>query len=149
MNNKLSFQLEKKGFPVNIGELEFFFGTTTEELTRFFDVQSEFEEKVKELKNQLKQIKNTDKPDKEDTLQILRISKELAKAEYDALLGEGSFEKIYSVYRDVEQLIDLFDPISFEVAEAIEKEAVKRKDSITKKKSELMKKRALKNKKKK
>ncbi|AUB52037.1 hypothetical protein EM4838_03170 [Enterococcus mundtii] len=149
MSNKLSFQLEKKGFPVKIGELEFFFGTTTEELTRFFDVQSEFDERAKELKNQLKQIKNTDKPDKEDTLQILRISKELAKAEYDALLGEGSFEKIYSVYRDVEQLIDLFDPISFEVAEAIEKEAVKRKDSITKKKSELMKKRALKNKKKK
>lgn len=149
MSNKLSFQLEKKGFPVKLGELEFFFGTTTEELTRFFDVQSEFDERAKELKNQLKQIKNTDKPDKEDTLQILRISKELAKAEYDALLGEGSFEKIYSVYPDVEQLIDLFDPISFEVAEAIEKEALKRKDSITKKKSELMKKRALKNKKKK
>lgn len=65
------------------------------------------------------------------------------------MLGEGSFEKIYSVHRDVEQLIDLFDPISFEVAEAIEKEALKRKDSLSKKKADLLKKKALKNKKKK
>ncbi|EGP5670176.1 hypothetical protein DSH57_00795 [Enterococcus faecium] len=149
MTNKVSFQLEKKGFPVNIGDLEFFFGTTTEELTRFFDVQAEFEEHVKELKQQLKQIKNIDTPDKEDALRIISLTKELAKAEYDSLLGEGSFERIYSTYSDAEQLIELFDPIAFEVAGAIEKEALKRKDTLSKKKADLLKKKALKNKKKK
>ncbi|EOD7435749.1 hypothetical protein ACJQ40_000182 [Enterococcus faecium] len=149
MSNKVSFQLEKKGFPVNIGEVEFFFGTTTEELTRFFDVQAEFENKAKELKQQLKQIKNIDEPKKEDAIQIVDLTKKLAKAQYDSLLGEGSFEKIYSVYPDAEQLIEIFDPISFEIAEAIEKEALKRKDIISKKKADLLKKKALKNKKKK
>lgn len=149
MTNKVSFQLEKKGFPVNIGDLEFFFGTTTEELTRFFDVQAEFEEHVKELKQQLKQIKNIDTPDKEDALRIISLTKELAKAEYDSLLGEGSFERIYSTYPDAEQLIELYDPIAFEVAGAIEKEALKRKDTLSKKKADLLKKKALKNKKKK
>ncbi|MBE8847878.1 hypothetical protein [Enterococcus durans] len=149
MTNKLSFQLEKKGFPVNIGEVEFFFGTTPEELTRFFDVQAEFDEKVKELKQQLKQIKNIEQPEKEDAIKIIALTKDLAKAEYDSLFGEGAFEKIYSVYPDAEQLIELFDPISFEIAEAIEKEALKRKDSVSKKKADLLKKKALKNKKKK
>lgn len=64
-------------------------------------------------------------------------------------LVKDHLKKIYSVYRDVEQLIDLFDPISFEVAEAIEKEALKRKDTLSKKKADLLKKKALKNKKKK
>ena len=149
MTNKLSFQIEKKGFPINIGEVEFFFGTTPEELTRFFDTQAEFEEQVKELKQQLKQIKNIEQLEKEDAIKIIDLTKSLAKAEYDSLLGKGSFEKIYSVYRDVEQLIDLFDPISFEVADAIEKEALKRKDTLSKKKADLLKKKALKNKKKK
>lgn len=149
MANKLSFQIEKKGFPINIGEVEFFFRTTPEELTRFFDIQAELEEQVKNLKQQLKQIKNIEQPEKEDTLKIIALTKDLAKVEYDSLLGEGSFEKIYSVYPDANQLVDLFDPIAFEVAEAIEREALKRKDTLSKKKADLLKKKALKNKKKK
>lgn len=145
----MEFQLERSGFPIKIGELEFFFGTTTEELTRFFDVQEEFELKAKECQLKLDSIKNIEKPTKKDTLLIIELSKELATCEYDALLGIGAFEKIYEKYPDVEQLLDLFDPISFEVAEAIEKEALKRKDTISKKKADLLKKKALKNKKKK
>lgn len=145
----MEFKIIRQGFPIKIGELEFFFGTTPEELTRFFDVQEEFEDKAKECQDKLKLIKNVEAPTKEDTLLIIELTKELATCEYDSLLGEGSFEKIYSVYPDVEQLVDLFDSISFEVAEAIEKEALKRKDTLSKKKADLLKKKALKNKKKK
>lgn len=95
MTNKLSFQIEKKGFPINIGEVEFFFGTTPEELTRFFDTQAEFEEQVKELKQQLKQIKNIEQPEKEDAVKIINLTKSLAKAEYDSLLGEGSLKNLF------------------------------------------------------
>lgn len=145
----MEFKIIRQGFPIKIGELEFFLGTTPEELTRFFDVQEEFEDKAKECQAKLKLIKNVEAPTKEDTLLIIELTKELATCEYDSLLGEGSFEKIYSVYPDVEQLVDLFDSISFEVAEAIEKEALKRKDTLSKKKADLLKKKALKNKKKK
>lgn len=145
----MEFKIIRQGFPIKIGELEFFFGTTPEELTRFFDAQEELEAKVKECQEKLKLVKNVEVPTKEDTLLIIELTKELATCEYDALLGEGSFEKIYSVYPDVEQLVDLFDSISFEVAEAIEKETLKRKDALSKKKADLLKKKALKNKKKK
>lgn len=145
----LEIKVERTGFPIKIGELDFFFGTTPEELTRFFDVQEEFEAKAKKCQEKLKLIKNVEVPTKEDTLLIIELTKELATCEYDSLLGEGTFEKIYSVYPDVEQLINLFDSISFEVAEAIEKEALKRKDILSKKKANLLKKKAVKHKKKK
>ncbi len=145
----MEFQIEKRGFPIKIGELEFFFGTTVEELTRFFDAQEEYEAKVKECEEKLKSIKNIDQPTKEDTLLILELSEELATVKYDALLEEGAFKEIYKKYTDIEQLLDLFETLEFEVAEKIANESAKRKDAVSKKKADLLKKKALKNKKKK
>ncbi|MGH1757311.1 hypothetical protein [Enterococcus hirae] len=145
----MEFQIEKRGFPIKIGELEFFFGTTVEELTRFFDAQEEYEAKVKECEEKLKSIKNIDQPTKEDTLLIVELSEELATVKYDALLGEGAFKEIYEKYTDIEQLLDLFETLEFEVAEKIADESAKRQDTVSKKKADLLKKKALKNKKKK
>ncbi|HFC9436979.1 TPA: hypothetical protein ACF1UP_001751 [Enterococcus hirae] len=145
----MEFQIEKRGFPIKIGELEFFFETTVEELTRFFDAQEEYEAKVKECEEKLKSIKNIDQPTKEDTLLIVELSEELATVKYDALLGEGAFKEIYEKYTDIEQLLDLFETLEFEVAEKIANESAKRQDAVSKKKADLLKKKALKNKKKK
>ncbi|HBC2896089.1 hypothetical protein IGK80_002338 [Enterococcus sp. DIV0609] len=145
----MEFQIEKRGFPIKIGELEFFFGTTVEELTRFFDAQEEYEAKVKECEEKLKSIRNIDQPTKEDTLLIVELSEELATVKYDALLGEGAFKEIYEKYTDIEQLLDLFETLEFEVAEKIANESAKRQDAVSKKKADLLKKKALKNKKKK
>ncbi|EGO2586394.1 hypothetical protein IHC39_000935 [Enterococcus faecalis] len=145
----MEFQIEKRGFPIKIGELEFFFGTTVEELTRFFDAQEEYEAKVKECEEKLKSIKNIDQPTKEDTLLIVELSEELATVKYDALLGEGAFKEIYEKYTDIEQLLNLFETLEFEVAEKIANESAKRQDAVSKKKADLLKKKALKNKKKK
>ncbi|MDN3074143.1 hypothetical protein [Enterococcus faecalis] len=145
----MEFKIEKRGFPIKIGELEFFFGTTVEELTRFFDAQEEYEAKVKECEEKLKSIKNIDQPTKEDTLLIVELSEELATVKYDALLGEGAFKEIYEKYTDIEQLLDLFETLEFEVAEKIANESAKRQDVVSKKKADLLKKKALKNKKKK
>lgn len=65
------------------------------------------------------------------------------------MLGEGSYEKIYSKYQDAVQLFDLFDPIAENVAEAIENDAKEREDKLAQRKANMLKKKALKNKKKK
>lgn len=130
----MEFQIEKRGFPIKIGELEFFFGTTVEELTRFFDAQEEYEAEVKECEEKLKSIKNIDQPTKEDTLLIVELSEELATVKYDALLGEGAFKEIYEKYTDIEQLLDLFETLEFEVAEKIANESAKRQDAVSKRK---------------
>ncbi|MGF1946662.1 hypothetical protein [Enterococcus gallinarum] len=146
----MQFEIKRSGFPINIGEIEFFFGTTVEELTRFFDVQDEVEEKIAPLvKKREKLVIDQENITKRDAESLIEISNELNAIQYDALLGEGSYEKIYSQYQDAVQLFDLFDPIAENVAEAIENDAKDREDKLAQRKANMLKKKALKNKKKK
>ncbi|NCE16494.1 hypothetical protein FSZ06_05730 [Enterococcus gallinarum] len=146
----MQFEIKRSGFPINIGEIEFFFGTTVEELTRFFDVQDEVEEKIAPLvKKREKLVIDQENITKSDAESLIEISNELNAIQYDALLGDGSYEKIYSKYQDAIQLFDLFDPIAENVAEAIENDAKDREDKLAQRKANMLKKKALKNKKKK
>lgn len=146
----MQFEIKRSGFPINIGEIEFFFGTTVEELTRFFDVQDEVEEKIAPLmKKREKLVIDQENMTKSDAQSLIEISNELNAIQYDALLGDGSYEKIYSKYQDAIQLFDLFDPIAENVAEAIENDAKDREDKLAQRKANMLKKKALKNKKKK
>lgn len=146
----MQFEIKRSGFPINIGEIEFFFGTTVEELTRFFDVQDEVEEKIAPLvKKREKLVIDQENITKSDAESLIEISNELNAIQYDALLGDGSYEKIYSKYQDAIQLFDLFDPIAEIVAEAIENDAKDREDKLAQRKANMLKKKALKNKKKK
>lgn len=146
----MQFEIKRSGFPINIGEIEFFFGTTVEELTRFFDVQDEVEEKIAPLvKKREKLVIDQENITKSDAESLIEISNELNAIQYDALLGDGSYEKIYSKYQDAVQLFDLFDPIAENVAEAIENDAKDREDKLAQRKANMLKKKALKNKKKK
>lgn len=146
----MQFEIKRSGFPINIGEIEFFFGTTVEELTRFFDVQDEVEEKIAPLvKKREKLVIDQENITKSDAESLIEISNELNAIQYDALLGDGSYEKIYSKYQDAIQLFDLFDPIAENVAEAIENDAKDREDKLAQRKANMLKKKALKNRKKK
>lgn len=146
----MQFEIKRSGFPINIGEIEFFFGTTVEELTRFFDVQDEVEEKIAPLvKKREKLVIDQENITKSDAESLIEISKELNAIQYDALLGDGSYEKIYSKYQDAIQLFDLFDPIFENIIEAIENYAKEREDKLAQRKANMLKKKALKNKKKK
>ena len=146
----MQFEIKRSGFPINIGGIEFFFGTTVEELTRFFDVQDEVEEKIAPLvKKREKLVIDQENITKSDAESLIEISNELNAIQYDALLGEGSYEKIYSKHNDVLLLFDLFDPIAENVAEAIENDAKDREDKLAQRKANMLKKKAHKNKKKK
>ena len=90
----MQFEIKRSGFPINIGEIEFFFGTTVEELTRFFDVQDELEDKIAPLmKKREKLVIDQENMTKSDAESLIEISNELNAIQYDALLGEGSYEK--------------------------------------------------------
>ncbi|MGX7133086.1 hypothetical protein [Enterococcus songbeiensis] len=146
----MQFDIKVSGFPITIGNIEFFFGTSVEELTRFFDVQSEIEEKVKPLLQKREKLEvDVDNLQKRDVEKLIDISNDLNALQYDALLGNGSYEKIYKKYPDAVQLFDLFDPIAEQVAESIENDAKGREDKLAERKANMLKKKALKNKKKK
>lgn len=144
----MKFEVKRSGFPINIGSLEFFFGTSIEELTRFFEVQDEIEEKLQPLLNMRESLtKNKGDITSNDVKELIKVSNDLNAIQYDALLGEGSYSKIYSEYQDAVQLFDLFDPIAENVAEAIENDAKNREDRLSERRANLIKKKALKNKK--
>ncbi|MGL9877975.1 hypothetical protein [Enterococcus sp. DIV0240d] len=146
----MKFDIKRSGFPINIGTLEFFFGTSVEELTRFFDVQEEIEDKINPLvKKREKLAIDQENITKNDANNLISISNEMNALQYDALLGDGSYEKIYAEYPDAVQLFDLFDSIAEKVAEAIENDAKDREDKLAERKANMLKKKALKNKKKK
>lgn len=144
----MKFEVKRSGFPINIGKLEFFFGTSVEELTRFFEVQDEIEEKIQPLMSAREQLtKNKGDATSDDVKELINVSNQLNTIQYDALLGDGSYEKIYAEHPDAVQLFDLFDLIAENVAEALENDAKDREDRLSERRANLIKKKALKNKK--
>ncbi|OUZ24157.1 hypothetical protein A5867_001843 [Enterococcus sp. 6D12_DIV0197] len=144
----MKFEVKRSGFPINIGKLEFFFGTSVEELTRFFEVQDEIEEKIQPLMSAREKLtKNKGDATSDDVKELINVSNQLNTIQYDALLGDGSYEKIYAEHPDAVQLFDLFDLIAENVAEALENDAKDREDRLSERRANLIKKKALKNKK--
>lgn len=126
MTEIISLDINRKGFPIKIGNIEFFFSTTLEDLTRFFDLQDEVEKKLSPLEMKLNDMKDsTETSDKAN--RFIEISKEITKIQYDGLLGEGSFNTIYKEYKDIEQLSGIFEELALNVAKTIEKESIARK----------------------
>lgn len=143
----MEFKVKQSGFPVVIGELEFFFGTSTEELTNFFTIKEEADKKIAEIQAKIKELKPTSVDNQQDAKKIVELIKELGKVEYDALLGEGAYDSVYEKYPDAEQLLNLFDSISEAIAEQLEKNAEGRQEEMKKRKKRLLQKKALKDKK--
>lgn len=144
----MKFEVKRSGFPINIGKLEFFFGTSVEELTRFFEVQDEIEEKIQPLMSAREKLtKNKGDATSDDVKELINVSNQLNTIQYDALLGDGSYEKIYAEHPDAVQLFDLFDLIAENVTEALENDAKDREDRLSERRANLIKKKALKNKK--
>ena len=145
----LNIDIKKRGFPINFGPVQFFFGTAAEELIRFFDTQEKYEAEAQKIAEEVQGLKKLENPTKEEVSALLEATQKLAEIQYDGLLGEGAFERIYKEFPDVDQLLELFDDVCLSIAENIEEETEKRKDDLSKKKTNALKKKALKNKKKK
>lgn len=153
----LNFELKKSGFPITIGNIEFFFETSGEKINEYLNRQEknivEFEKIEKEVLEvgdlsdfeEENQEQNKDVKMKID--KVISLTKEMARLEYDTLLGDGSFEKIYEEFPDVTELRAVYIAIDDAVSEAIISDASKRADYVTKKRAEILKKKATKRKK--
>lgn len=145
----LKFELEREGFPIEIGSSKFFFGTSVEDLTRFFTLLDDVEKEAAKLADQIDAKKITDEVTAENVDEIMKLQRGIAKIQYDAALGEGAFEKIYEEFPYIDVLLEKYDEIDFHIAERVEKETTLRADKFNKKKAEMMKKKAIKKRKRK
>lgn len=154
----LKFELQKNGFPITIGSVEFFFETSSEKIKEFFERLEKYDLESEKLRTELAELDGAPDLDEEDTVKWLAKAKEEATAgldltkrvatiSYDSLLGEGSFDKIYETFDDVTKLFEIFPVIEDAVADAIIDNAEVRNDTLNKKRAEILKKKAAKRKK--
>ena len=154
----LKFELQKNGFPITIGSVEFFFETSSEKIKEFFDRLEKYDLESEKLRAELAELDGAPDLDEEDATKwlskakeeavtALDLTKRVATISYDSLMGEGSFNKIYDTFDDVTKLFEIFPIIEDAVADAIIDNAEVRNDTLNKKRAEILKKKAAKRKK--
>ena len=113
----INIELKRSGFPVKIGEFEFWFDTSNEAMKRFIKINEVVNDKynayLKEISERANKGEFDDAKNGEinDTVldQAIDLEKKKVEIKYDALFGEGSFEKIYAKYPDYLALDEALD----------------------------------------
>lgn len=112
----INLEVKRTGFPIKIGTLEFWFDTRLEHLKDLANAEQVVTDKLNALKEDIIKSKLSDL-DVEisaettvnaDVLETLEGGLDLftkkMEIEYDVLLGEGAFKKLYSEYPDAKAL---------------------------------------------
>lgn len=100
-------KLERQGFTISIDELDFFIPMSSENFVGLFDIDERIKEKSKIFQEKLKEIVGNEKKLTADSFKkTIALKKEYLTDVYDSILGEGSFEKLYTYHPYVDDLIE-------------------------------------------
>lgn len=130
----IQIDIQRTGFPVRIGEVELWFDDSMESLSNFFDAEKKLQEKDLEIAEKLKEYEDVDESamDTVTAHKILELKKESISAFYENVFGEGSFDKIYNNYPDINELENIIVPIGKSISDMIlerESKRVKKAES--------------------
>lgn len=103
---EINIKLERTGFPVKIGGHEFFYSTSSESAKRYVELEATVNERIKELQKSIVDTAIIDGQtvDVDSFGKAIDYAKEGVKLNYDLLLGEGTFDTLYTDFPDVEAL---------------------------------------------
>lgn len=151
MTQDLVIDIKRTGFPVKFGSLELWFDSSLENLRRFFDFENIAREKLKEIQDKAQHIHFPEEVDADsfDTVTVdaaFDVEKEFLAVQYDVLLGDGSFKKIYAEYPDFLALEKALETVGKGIAERVEELEVERKERTESIKSEYLQKKQAKRK---
>ena len=79
----LKFELQKNGFPITIGSVEFFFETSSEKIKEFFDRLEKYDLESEKLRAELAELDGAPDLDEEDATKWLFKTKEEAVTALD------------------------------------------------------------------
>ena len=125
----IQIELKRTGFPVKIGEVELWFDTSQESLMRFYDMEEELQRRLVQYELDVVTAKiERDGVTKEVVAEAIELEKKQLEIQYDIVFGDGTFDKLYSVYPDYNALNNALEQASImlhdklkEVAEQHEK----------------------------
>lgn len=116
----VKMELERNFVEIEIGDMVFEVSLSDKELLEF---QNKYKQTVKEME----EIQRS-RPEDEDASDTFDDLTNSLSSIYDALLGEGSYEKIYAYNGSILTLAELF----FDILEAVNKEIENRSKEKTK-----------------
>lgn len=144
---QVTIDIQRTGFPVTIGTIEFWFDTRVEHLSKFLNIEQDALKKKKELLAKVldESLKatlengedvNISSLSYETVLEFLDYQKAVDAFEYDSIFGDGTYEKLYAEYGDVIALHNTLWNVSEVIADKMEKDnqgAKERMESARKK----------------
>lgn len=123
----MKFDIKRSGFDVVIGEVNFFFSTSEDNLLRLIDWEEISGNQMRLIDDELGKFNLENMEEPEEFKQALNVAKSKVKMLYDDLLGEGSFDKLYAAYPDLIQLYTVYQDVLNGVLEEMEKIATENK----------------------
>lgn len=152
----LNFELKKNGFPITVGENEFFFDTSMEALAEWAEKEERVNIEVVKAQKEVDEIgsishlnpeiKEEQEEAKTKIKQLISAQEKVLRLKYDFILGDGAFDKIYATFKDLDRLAEIFDSISEAVDQAIYDNHAQRAKNYDKQRAAMLKKKATKRK---
>ena len=124
----IKIDIKRTGFPLKVGDLEFWFDSSIENLRKFFNIDELAQGKLKEAQEKAQHIHfpteiNVETVSNMDVKTVdasLDLNREFVAIQYDILLGDGSFKKIYEKYPDIYALEYTLERLGVEISKKIE-----------------------------
>ena len=144
----INVNIERSGFPIKIGDFEFWFDTSTEALVKFAGVTQTIADRFNEYQKELVERSNAGEFDdvKEGVIdakviqQAIEMEKKLLEIKYDAFFGDGTFAKLYEKYADYLALENALEQVDELVVKELEKIQKERADKVNERTSQYLQK---------
>lgn len=144
----ININIERSGFPVKIGEFEFWFDTSNEAMQHFINidqiVNDRYNAYLAEISERSAKGEFDDAKKGEITEEVIGQAIELERKQveikYDALFGDGTFAKLYEKYPDYLALDDALDQADILIGEELKKITEERAKKVNERTSQYLRK---------
>lgn len=107
---QLDIEVKKSGFPVTIGKFEFWLDTSVDNVKRLMDYDINVASRINEIEKEIMEKFGDKEITQYETLERgIELGKQCLEIQYDLLLGEGTFAKLYEEYPDLNALTNSLD----------------------------------------
>lgn len=144
----ININIERSGFPVKIGEFEFWFDTSNEAMQHFINIDQIVNDRYnaylaeiseRSAKGEFDDAKKG-KITEEVIGQAIELERKKVEIKYDALFGDGTFAKLYEKYPDYLALDDALDQADILIGEELKKIKEERANKVNERTSQYLQK---------